>query len=178
MFFKTIVFVQKKPVEQMDGWIDHKMEAIKKLNDKFGIFTAHSENFISDTSKKCDRATIQDKYNNLTQASVLMRSTFLSDILQCTPELSLATRSEDADIISTINLHENTRRSYSKLLKIYTTDPKKTFKQLPTIKKLLQQIDNKNFCQGTKVRGIAQEKEYLENKVLVFICKIVTCFEK
>ena len=45
------------------------------------------------------------------------------------------------------------------------------------LKKLLEQIDNENFYQGTKVRGIAQEKEYLENMVLV-ICKIVTYLEE
>ena len=58
------------------------------------------------------------------------------------------------------------------------TNTKKIFEHLPTLKKLLEQIDIKNFYQGTKVRGIAQEKEYLENVVVVVICKIVTCFEK
>ena len=43
------------------------------------------------------------------------------------------------------------------------TDPKKIFEQLPTLKKLLEQIDNQSFYQGTKVRGTAQEKEYLQN---------------
>ena len=40
------------------------MKAIKKLNDKFGVFAAHLEIVISDTLKKCDRATLQGKYNN------------------------------------------------------------------------------------------------------------------
>ena len=43
------------------------MKAMKKLNDKFGVFATHLENVISDTSKKCDCATLQGKYNNLTQ---------------------------------------------------------------------------------------------------------------
>ena len=58
------------------------------------------------------------------------------------------------------------------------TDPKKIFEQLPTLKKLLEQIDNKIFYQSTKVRSIAQEKEHLENNVVVVICKTVTCFEE
>ena len=33
-------------------WIDHKMKAMKKLNDKFGVFAAHLKNVIFDTSKK------------------------------------------------------------------------------------------------------------------------------
>ena len=44
--------------------IDHKMKAMKKLNDKFDVFAAHLENFISDTLKKCDHTTLQGKYNN------------------------------------------------------------------------------------------------------------------
>ena len=64
------------------------------------------------------------------------------------------------------------------MLKIYTTDPKKIFEQLPTLKMLLEQIDNENFYQGTKVKGTAQEKEYLENNMVMVICKILTCFEE
>ena len=44
-------------------WIDHKMKAMKKLNNKFAAFATHLENVISDTSKKCDCATLQVKYN-------------------------------------------------------------------------------------------------------------------
>ena len=62
-------------------WIDHKMKAMKKFNNKFGVSAAHFENVISGTSKKCDRATVQGKNNNLTQASVILRSAFVSDIL-------------------------------------------------------------------------------------------------
>ena len=54
--------------------------------------------------------------SSLTQASVLLRIAFLSDILQPDRELSSVTQSKDIDIISTVNLIENTQRSYSKLL--------------------------------------------------------------
>ena len=57
---------------------------------------------------------------SLTQAGVLLRIAFLSDILQPDRELSSVTQSKDIDIISTVNLIENTQRSYSKLLKLYT----------------------------------------------------------
>ena len=39
---------------------------MKNLSNKFGLFAAHLENVISDTSKKCDGATLQGKYNNVT----------------------------------------------------------------------------------------------------------------
>ena len=132
------------------------------------------------TLKKCDCATLQVKYNNLTQASVLLRSAFLSDILQPAWELSLTTQPEGIGIISTVNLIENIWRSCLKLLKIYMIDQKKKnlWTTITNTKKLLGQIDNENFYQGTKVRGIAQEKEYLENNGVVQICKIVICFEE
>ena len=41
------------------------MKAMKRFNSKFGIFAAHLENVISDTSKKCDCETLQGNYNNL-----------------------------------------------------------------------------------------------------------------
>ena len=47
---------------------------------------------------------------------------------------SVRPQSEDINIISTVNLIENTQTSYSKLLKIYTTGPKIIFEQLPTLK--------------------------------------------
>ena len=82
--------------------INHKIKAMKNLNDKFGAFDAHLENVISDSSKKCDRATLQGKYNNVTQARVLLRSAlYLKRLryLQPTRELSLATQFEDIDIV-------------------------------------------------------------------------------
>ena len=60
-----------------------------------------------DTLNKCDHATLHYKYN-LTQASILLKIIFLSDILQSARELSLAMQSEDIDIISTVNMIENT----------------------------------------------------------------------
>ena len=49
------------------------MRAMKKLNNKF-VFPANLENIIPDT-------TLQGKYINLTKASILLISAFLSDIL-------------------------------------------------------------------------------------------------
>ena len=40
-------------------WTDHKMKAMKKLNNKFGVFAIHLENVISGTSKKCGHSTLQ-----------------------------------------------------------------------------------------------------------------------
>ena len=101
------------------------MKAMKKLIDKFVGLLLILKMLYLKHRKKCDHPTLQCKYNNLTQASVLMRSTFLSEILQPARQLSFSTQSEYTDI-STVNLIENIQRSYSKLLKIYMTDPKKT----------------------------------------------------
>ena len=52
-------------------WINHKLRAMAKLNNKFGVYMAHLENVIADTSKKTDRATLQGKFTLLSKANVI-----------------------------------------------------------------------------------------------------------
>ena len=75
-------------------WIDNKMRAMGKLNDKFGIYAAHLD-VIADTSKQCDCTTLQGKYKKLTKANVLLCSAFLSDLLLPAKTLNLATQKEN-----------------------------------------------------------------------------------
>ena len=57
------------------------MRGMGELNDRFGVYSAHLGNVIADTTKQCDRATLQCKYNKFTEANILLRSAFLSDLL-------------------------------------------------------------------------------------------------
>ena len=43
-------------------WVDHKMRARGKLNDKSGICPAYLGNVINGTSRQCDCAKLQGKY--------------------------------------------------------------------------------------------------------------------
>ena len=111
-------------------WIDYKMRAMGKLNDKFGVYAAHLGNGIADTMKQCDRATFQGKYNKLTEVNVLLCSAFLSEFLLPAKSLRLATQKKSTDIITTVNLGRITHEKYIKQEKIYSSLPEKIFEQI------------------------------------------------
>ena len=91
------------------------MRAIGKLNDTFGVYAAYLD-VIADTAKQCDRATLQLPWSTkLTEANVLPRSKFLSDLLLPAKTLSLATQNENTDIITIVNLVWITHKKYIKL---------------------------------------------------------------
>ena len=52
-----------------------------KLIDQFGLYTHHLQNVIADTSKQLDRATLQGKFNKLIESKVILRASFLLDVL-------------------------------------------------------------------------------------------------
>ena len=61
-----------KPVKSTGTrWIDHKMRAMARLIEKFGLYTHHLHNIIADTSKSCDRATLHGKFDRLINANVI-----------------------------------------------------------------------------------------------------------
>ena len=51
-----------KPVKATGTWwIDHRLRAMQRLVDQFGLYCAHLQNVLSDMSKSLDRATLQGK---------------------------------------------------------------------------------------------------------------------
>ena len=62
--------------------IDHRIRAMRKLTDKFGLYTHHLQNVIADTSKQLDQATLQGKFNKLIESKVIPRAAFLLDVLK------------------------------------------------------------------------------------------------
>ena len=73
-------------------WLDHRLRAMQKLADEFGLYTQHIQNVIADTSKTLDRATLQGKYNKLIDAKVLLRGSLLIDILAEAKKFSLTSQ--------------------------------------------------------------------------------------
>ena len=72
-----------------------------KLNDKFGVYSKQIGNSIDQTPKASDKAALRGKLNRLTTADVLLRSAFLTDILEPVKILSLVSQKECSDIIAT-----------------------------------------------------------------------------
>ena len=63
-------------------WIDHKLRAMKAFVDKRGLYLAHIQNVIADTSKANDKATLEGKRRQIAQASVLLKCAMFADILE------------------------------------------------------------------------------------------------
>ena len=70
--------------------IEHKLNAMTRLVEKFGMYTQHLQNVIADTSKQCDRGTVKGKYDKLVHNSV--QSSFLVDLLGPAKKLSMLTQ--------------------------------------------------------------------------------------
>ena len=117
-------------------WIDHKAKAMTKLNDKFGVYAKQIENSIEQTTKASDKATLRGKLNRLTTADVLLRSAFLTDILEPVKILSLVSQMECSDIIATTDSVKRCKEKYQRWHKKFNSAPEKVF-DLPTLKSIL-----------------------------------------
>ena len=62
-------------------WIDHRIQVMCKLVDKFGVYAHHLQNVITDTSKQLDRATLQGRFNKLIESKVTLCAVFLLYVL-------------------------------------------------------------------------------------------------
>ena len=54
------------------GWIDHKLQAIYRLTEKYGLYCVHL-NDISTTTNSKEKATLEGKFNRLVDAKSLLR---------------------------------------------------------------------------------------------------------
>ena len=58
-------------------WVDHKLCAMEPLVDKFGLYCQHIQHAIPTIKNSKDHATLQDKFDKLIDAKVLLCSGFL-----------------------------------------------------------------------------------------------------
>ena len=143
-------------------WLDHKIKGMEKLTDKFGFYAAPIKNSID--ARNCTaagRAVLQGKLNASTQASVILRSALLTDILEPAKKLSLISQKEWGDIICMVNALKRTRDKYERWQIKFAENPEEVF-QLPTLKRVLNQMDTENNTyQGIKLLYFGREKQYI-----------------
>ena len=107
-----------------------------KLNDKFGIYAKQIESSIEQTPKASDKATLLGKLNRLTIADVLLRSAFLTDILEPRKILSLVSQKECSDLTATTDSVKHCKEKYQRWHKKFNSAPEKVF-DFPTLKSIL-----------------------------------------
>ena len=90
-------------------WIDHKLGAMGRLIEKFGLYLQHLQNVIATTSNAKDRSTLEGKFTKLIDAKVLLRSAMFTDVLAEAKHFSLTTQKQSINIISIIDAVESTK---------------------------------------------------------------------
>ena len=98
-------------------WIDHRIQVMEKLVNKFGLYTQHIQNIIADTTKQPDCAELQGKFNKLIESKIILKAAFLLDILAEARILSLCTQKADTNIIDITYAAQSTQHHYDQLKK-------------------------------------------------------------
>ena len=169
-------------------WIDHKIRAMGRLVEKFGLYVQHLRDIIPTTKNSKDRATLQGKLTKLVNAPVLMRSAFFTDVLAEAKRFSMITQEKNINVIKMLDAVETTKYNYERLLKKVKKDPAYIF-QLPNLKLVVyaaaesQEDENGEnpgaaMYQNQKILYYSREKRFLEDHAVQIIEKIVDCFKQ
>ena len=172
-----------KPVKSTGTrWIDHRIRAMGRVIDKFGLYTRHLNSFISREKNSKTKATVKGKLEKLLDAQVILRSAFLKDILLPAKIFSLITQKENPNIIETVESVERTKKEYKKLLKKFRQNHDSVF-ELPTLKAVVDEIeknadmDGESLYHGQKVKYYGRAKQYISDHCCMLIESIIKCYE-
>ena len=136
-------------------WIDHKLRAMKAFFDKRGLYLAHIQNVIADTSKANDKATLEGKRRRIAQASVLLKCAMFADILEPARQLSLITqKTSDINIIKQVDAVDNTLTKYQVMKRRLEESDSAAIAVIPTVKHVLSVI------QGEGPSIVGQQHQY------------------
>ena len=72
-------------------WIDHKLQAMDRQTEKFGLYCVHLNGIISTTTNSKEKVTLDGKFNELVDGKVLLRWALFTDILAEAKKFSLST---------------------------------------------------------------------------------------
>ena len=112
-----------KPVKATGtGWIDHRIHAMQRLLDKYGLYCQHLQHAIPETKSAKDRTTLKGKFEKLIDAKVLLQSGLFVNVLSAAKQFSLVTQKSDIDTISIVDSVESTKRNYERLLRKFEVD--------------------------------------------------------
>ena len=112
-----------KPVKATGTrWIDHRMRAMQRLVDKYGLYCQHLQHAIPEMMGAKDSTMLKGILKKLIDAKVLLRSCLFIDVLFAAKQFNLVTQKSDIDIISIVDSVESTKQNYEKLLRKFEAD--------------------------------------------------------
>ena len=110
---------------------------------------------------------LQGKFNKLVDAKIILCSCFFVNVLTPAKIFSLQIQKSDISIIDIVDCVDTTKQNYKKLLKQFESDKNNCFVLLPTLKSVINEIENSKDgepkYQGQKLKFYQNEKEYLKN---------------
>jgi hypothetical protein len=137
-------------------WIAHKVAALDVILDKYGIYLQHLENISEDNSFPADdRAKCKGWLKKWSQAKIPLLIALFIEVLAPAKCLSKSFQAEDIDVVASIENVEKTKRQLHRI-------SRKELKELPTVKRLLQKIqerDGKYLLHDVVIRGYERAVE-------------------
>ena len=187
LLFKEIDFEMYgdgvKPVKATGTrWIDHRIRAMTRLIDKFGLYSRHLHDFISREKNSKNKATVQGKLNKLLDAQVILRSCLLKDLLAPAKIFSLITQKEHPNIMETVEAVDKTKNDYKKLLTKFEKNQDSVF-ELPALKSVINEIeesvdsDDNYFYHGQKLKYYTRAKRYIADHCVFLVKSIIQCYD-
>ena len=172
-----------KPVKSTGTrWIDHRIRAMGRVVDKFGLYTRHLKDFISREKNSKVRATVQGKLTKMLDAQFILRCAFLKDLLTPAKIFSLVTQNKDPNIIETVQSVGRTKKDYKKLLKKFEENQDLVF-ELPTLKAVIAEIegngevDGEPLYQGQRIKYYTRAKRFIGDHCCFLVESIIKCYE-
>ena len=146
-------------------WIAHKLNAIQRILDKYGIYISHLENSITeDKAYKADqRAKMKGYIKEWKSSKMLFNLAFYCDILNPLKKVSLVFQKEGVDVVEVTNAISKAKRDFARLTKRRVND-------FPRIRDLLSKNENDDddedlmIYQNVNLKSFERELEQLEEK--------------
>ena len=83
-------------------WIEHRIRAMGRLDDKVGLYASHMKEFIDDNLKT--KETVKGKLEKVLDAQVFLRSAFLKDLLTSYKVFSLVNKKQYPHLIEQLRV--------------------------------------------------------------------------
>ena len=131
-------------------WISFKLEALRLVLDKFGVYMMHLENLAQEAN-----AEIVGYLRKWKTSQMLLHIAFFIDVITPASELSKIFQEDDIDIVSASSALNNTKRK----IKLYS---KLSLEDLPATKYLLSKVEKlhgTHTYQGIEFSSVQFERE-------------------
>jgi len=157
-------------------WISHKINAMKRVLSKFGVYTNHIASLIEDSSTKAaDKAKLKGYMIKWTDAKYLLGCALFVDLLTPCVIFSNCMQEDELNLLAALTFLLRTIKETDKLCS-------KSLEQWPvynsTLQKLTEEDGQTNVYQLQKLKNLREVKSMFENNYKVYCTKITNCIKQ